>query len=108
MDEKFLKSARAKLLSEKKRLEKELKKARTFPEYGSSEDDSTLEVEDYEEGISLEKKLRNLLKDVDKALLKIEKKTYGICENCKNHIEQGRLKIYPAASLCSSCASKRK
>lgn len=108
MDEKFPKLMEAKLLNVKKRLEKQIKDDEKYPEYGYSEEDNTQEMEEYSEKLGVEKKLIILLKDINKALIKINKKSYGICENCKGNIEQGRLKIYPAASLCSDCASKRR
>jgi DnaK suppressor protein len=47
------------------------------------------------------------LKEVEKALEKIEKGTYGICENCGKVIEEMRLKIDPSAYLCRQCSLKK-
>lgn len=46
------------------------------------------------------------LYQVDKALDKIENGTYGICEICKNHIDEDRLDLIPETDLCSNCAQK--
>jgi len=108
MDGRLIKKVKRQLSAQQKRVEKELTKSKKFPEYGNSEEDNTQDVEEYGENIGLEKKLRTLLKDINKALNKLAKGTYGVCEICKSPIEQGRLKIYPAASVCSECASKKK
>ncbi len=41
------------------------------------------------------------------ALFKIKKGTYGKCENCKKHIEVGRLLAMPTAQYCVSCSKKK-
>jgi len=94
------------LEDELKRLEEQFKLTRSFPEYGTSEDENIQEVERFQENLSLQKNLKNLIKDTKAALKSIEKDKYGICESCSSKIEQGRLKIYPAASLCVSCSKK--
>lgn len=40
---------------------------------------------------------------IDEALAKMEKGTYGHCENCGKIIEQARLSIEPHARLCIVC-----
>jgi DnaK suppressor protein len=45
----------------------------------------------------------NLLYDIDEALKKIEKKTYGICEICTKKISKVRLQAIPFAKNCISC-----
>ena len=40
---------------------------------------------------------------IEKALKKIENKTYGICEMCDEQIDIERLKAKPHASLCITC-----
>jgi RNA polymerase-binding transcription factor DksA len=37
---------------------------------------------------------------IDKALVKIEDGTYGLCERCGKPIEKARLKALPYANLC--------
>lgn len=46
--------------------------------------------------------------DVDAALERIEKGTYGFCLNCGNLIDTDRLNILPTATLCAECAAKQK
>lgn len=119
MEKEFLKRQEEILLKRKENLEKELetvaKKKKTGEKYepkfldvGSKEDDWAQEVQTYEEYLVLERNLAKTLSDINKSLKKIEKNTYGICENCQKEIEKDRLKIMPTASLCLSCANKPK
>ncbi len=41
--------------------------------------------------------------EIEAALLKIKKKTYGKCDECKCAISSARLKVKPYASYCSMC-----
>ena len=43
------------------------------------------------------------LGDIEAALRKIEKGTYGICEHCKRPIEKKRIKVLPSARYCLVC-----
>ena len=45
------------------------------------------------------------IKDIDKALGKLEEGTYGTCDSCGGAIGDERLKALPASALCVSCAS---
>ncbi|HLB95842.1 MAG TPA: TraR/DksA family transcriptional regulator [Patescibacteria group bacterium] len=106
-DTLFIRKQKKILLRELARLENQYKMTRKFPEYGTSEEENAQEVEKFQENLGLQKNLKNLIKDVKEALSKIEKGKYGICDECKSQIEPGRLKAYPSASLCVTCASKK-
>ncbi len=43
---------------------------------------------------------------VKKALGKIERGEYGICDNCGESIDSARLEAYPETSLCTDCARR--
>lgn len=43
------------------------------------------------------------LRMVEKALSKIDDKSFGICEGCQNPIKKRRLKALPYAKLCMEC-----
>ena len=43
------------------------------------------------------------LRDVEAALERISRGTYGVCIDCEQEIEQDRLDAVPAASRCFSC-----
>ena len=62
--------------------------------------------EDYEERSSVLDPLEIRLADVNKALSKIEKGDYGICESCGNNIEEDRLEANPSAKTCKACMDK--
>lgn len=57
----------------------------------------------HERTVILEQKLKNDLKEIETALKKIKKGTYGICENCKNPIDVRRLEAKPQAVYCVRC-----
>ncbi|BCX15516.1 MAG: hypothetical protein KatS3mg097_408 [Candidatus Parcubacteria bacterium] len=54
---------------------------------------------------SLQKKiLSNRLKQISRALKKIEEGTYGKCDNCHLDIEASRLNIDYAVNVCRKCS----
>lgn len=53
-------------------------------------------------------RLREGLHEIEAALDKISKGTYGICERCSQPIASERLEALPAARLCMSCKQKEK
>lgn len=57
--------------------------------------------------ISLAEGLRQRLENIQGALARIEKGTYGLCERCGNEIPPERLEAIPAAKLCMACMSKK-
>ena len=50
---------------------------------------------------------RKLIKKINKALDKIDKDTYGICEMCGKLINIERLEIRPVADYCIECKEKQ-
>lgn len=50
---------------------------------------------------------RTLVKKIDKALLKIEKGEYGICESCGEEIGLKRLEARPVTDLCIRCKEEQ-
>lgn len=57
--------------------------------------------------LSLADGLQQRLEDVQAALARIEKGTYGKCDMCGNDIGAERLEAIPAARLCITCKSKK-
>ena len=43
------------------------------------------------------------LKEIEESLDRIADKTYGICEECSNPINENRLKAIPYARFCTKC-----
>lgn len=111
----FLQKIQAILVDEEKRLKKELEKfatkndkgvddyEATLPNYGDEEDENAREVADYVTNKQLEVALENELRDVHKALQRLEQETYGICKYCHKTIDEKRLMARPTSSACVSC-----
>src|SRR3989344_458783 len=104
------------LLEKKQNLEKELSQFATkdpklkgdwdakyprIPEGGL--EGAAGEVEEYSTSLPIEHNLELSLRDVDLALQKIEKGTYGKCENCGMDILKERLQALPEAKFCKEC-----
>ena len=71
-----------------------------FPEFGDKEDENAAEVAAFGGNLSLEETLEQSLEMINKALDKIEKGTYGLCEKCGETIAKDRLEIMPTATKC--------
>lgn len=54
----------------------------------------------------LQNNLRQVSINIKKALTKIRTGKYGLCENCGERIEIGRLLAMPTATLCLTCSKK--
>ncbi len=74
------------------------------PEVGDSIDQATQSL-DKEILFELSDNERKMLGDIDAALRKMEKGTYGLCEHCKRAIEKKRIKALPSARYCMACQS---
>ena len=72
------------------------------PEVGDSIDQATQSL-DKEILFELSDNERKILRDIEAALRKMEKGTYGLCEHCKNIIEKKRIKALPSARYCMAC-----
>jgi DnaK suppressor protein len=108
---------RNRLLDEQGRLEREIEafQAReraeqdpTESHFGDGEqlaDDAALATEREKEQ-ALRQNLSLVLNQVVHALVKIERGTYGRCDDCGNDIPPARLDALPHANLCVSCKSK--
>jgi len=57
--------------------------------------------------IARESGLAKELDDIKDALIKIEKGTYGICEQCGKEINPERLEAIPTARLCRDCQQEK-
>ena len=69
----------------------------------NTQDDDAFEREGHHRVESIQKELSELLKRVDQALGRIEKGTYGVCQECQAKIDKARLEAVPYASLCMKC-----
>ena len=115
MDKKILAELKTLLLKEKTELEKNLTRIATpvdkqkgdyettFENIGADREDNTAEVEQYSGNLPVEITLEKKLQDVLSALERIEKGTYGFCENCQKEIDLKRLRVNPSAKNCIKC-----
>jgi RNA polymerase-binding protein DksA len=65
-------------------------------------DDGT-EAFDQAAGLALHLNEQSLLAQVEDALERMDKGTYGVCERCGEEIDYARLEAIPHASLCIRC-----
>ena len=70
---------------------------------GDKEDENAEEVATYSTNLTLERTLEGNLRDVEKALDRIRKGTYGVCKYCNKEIDEKRLRARPASSSCIDC-----
>ncbi|MFA6295813.1 MAG: TraR/DksA C4-type zinc finger protein [Patescibacteria group bacterium] len=80
-----------------------------FKNFGDPIFDNTAEAAEvslYDSNLSVEGNLEQKLKDVDNALDRIKKGTFGKCENCNKMIDKARLEANPTATYCIECAKK--
>ncbi|HBO17206.1 MAG: hypothetical protein UR69_C0002G0139 [Candidatus Moranbacteria bacterium GW2011_GWE2_35_2-] len=114
LEQEILDELNGALVEEKKRLEDDLERIANptetpgdyetrFEDLGTDSDENATEVEDYADKLAVENDLEKQLKDVNDALERIEKGTYGFCENCQQEIDIERLRAYPAARTCIKC-----
>ena len=96
-----LKKERARLLAELKHQEVV---EQDHPTTGNHMADDATEVSEQAKTLALRGHLEAMLKEVDRAIVRAERGTYGICERCRNPISEERLKVIPSATLCIDCA----
>lgn len=65
--------------------------------------DVATEMEDREKSYALIDNEKKLLNDIEEALERIDKGTYGVCHICGNEISEERLDFIPYTSLCINC-----
>jgi len=107
INEKLKKSLKKVVENDIKRLESEIKEYRQFKHLGTTNEDNALEFEAFSERLSLSKTAEKELKELKKALERMEQGKYGVCKVCGGSIETGRLKVYPAATTCATHAKSK-
>jgi len=65
-------------------------------------DYAEMSSDSFKEGIIANQQITEL-KEIEDALKRIEKGTYGICEMCDESIAIGRLRAKPFAKFCTPC-----
>ncbi|SHJ94806.1 TraR/DksA C4-type zinc finger protein [Paramaledivibacter caminithermalis] len=56
---------------------------------------------------NLEENEKRHLRDIDDAIERIKKGTYGICNSCGKNIEIDRLEIIPYTKICAKCSNEK-
>ncbi len=75
-----------------------------FPKVeGSNMEEKADEVEEYSTLLPVEHALEIKLKNINDALEKIKKGTYGKCEKCGKEISHKKLLITPETKKCKNC-----
>jgi len=59
-----------------------------------------------EHEMSLVYNARDMVTQTERAIERIDNKTYGKCEECGNSIGKARLQVFPRATLCMICKQK--
>lgn len=75
-------------------------------EYDANFADTSQVTAERGEAEALAGQLRDALGEVEAAIDRLEKGTYGYCERCGQPISPDRLEAKPAARRCIACASK--
>jgi DnaK suppressor protein len=70
-----------------------------LPVHNADHDTEGLDVE-----IAVEKNERDLLRQVDAALRRVEAGTFGACEDCGQEIARARLEVIPYTPYCVACS----
>lgn len=123
MSPKTLNKFKTLLLEQKNILEKELQNIATrdpnqkdnwntvFPSFEPAdfdEEEAAGEVQEYINRLPIEHALELRLREIDRAIERIKKGTYGKCKNCNDNISQKRLMILPETETCPECKNKKK
>ncbi|RLC39041.1 hypothetical protein DRH27_00765 [Candidatus Falkowbacteria bacterium] len=77
-----------------------------FPDFGDKTDENAQEIGEYSTNLATKTVLDSTLRDINGALERIEKGTYGICKYCKKRINKKRLLARQVASACVECKTK--
>lgn len=110
-----LKSIRSELAKDLVRLKKELADVESEMDAlieasgvgaGDDQADAGAKTFEREHEMSLVYNARDMVLQTERALERIDTKTYGRCEDCGNPIGKARLQVFPRATLCMVCKQK--
>jgi DnaK suppressor protein len=73
---------------------------------GDDQVDAGTKTFEREHEMSLVINARDMVLQTERALSRIDEKTYGRCEECGNSIGKARLQVFPRATLCMVCKQK--
>jgi DnaK suppressor protein len=112
MDQKKAKGYRDRLLAKKQEILEAYNKNKSYGKEADGE--ATQDIADKAANsytkeflFSLSNTERDLLQQVDDALVRIEARRYGVCAVCEEDMNTKRLEAVPWARLCLSCQEKQ-
>lgn len=73
---------------------------------GDDQADAGTKTFEREHEMSLVINARDMVLQTERALERIDNRTYGRCEECGNPIGKARLQVFPRATLCMLCKQK--
>lgn len=73
---------------------------------GDDQADAGTKTFEREHEMSLVYNARDMVLQTERALERIDNKSYGKCEDCGNPVGKARLKVFPRATLCMTCKQK--
>jgi DnaK suppressor protein len=111
-NKELVEGAREKLTEERDTVRKELIDLGASPDGSMAVDldegfaDAAQSTSERSKIVSMVEGLQERLKNVEAALTRIEKGSYGQCVRCGQEINPERLEAIPSASLCIDCAQR--
>jgi RNA polymerase-binding protein DksA len=73
---------------------------------GDDQADAGSKTFEREQELSIANNRRDLLMQMERAMERLDKGTYGRCESCQQPIPKPRLQAFPSATLCVTCKQR--
>jgi len=114
LSKQFIQDQKQRLVEEKQKSLKqieELKQGDPFSDPDHANDNAAIDTDAREQigHDTIEAQIKDLQRrviDIDLALKKVEKGTYGVCEKCNSSIPIARIELIPEARFCVACEKK--
>lgn len=99
------------LKKEKESIEEQLEKSEEGLDFGDDfgsawEEEETDEAEEYSNYVGVEKKMKHVILEIERAIKRIEDGEYGVCVECGKDIDEEVLDASPTSKLCRECKKK--
>ena len=112
MEQKKLKLFREKLIARKQEILEAYNKNKTYGK--EADEEGAQDIADKASNsytkeflFSLSNSEREMLQDVDEALVRIDNRSYGVCIVCEGEMDKKRLEAVPWAKRCIACQQKQ-
>jgi DnaK suppressor protein len=112
MEQKKLKLFRERLLLRKQEILEAYNKNKTYGK--EADEEGAQDIADKASNsytkeflFSLSNSEREMLQDVDEALVRIDNRSYGVCVVCEDEMDKKRLEAVPWAKRCLDCQEKQ-